>query len=461
MFMEMLSHWVACHVIVCVPTRLFDIAEEAVSGARKRIFHDPVLTDVASVEVCSYPSEEEFGKLPSAEEPVLSPAATLIYDELTNAASRPALSAAPAAVFCLLIIGYEEEIHKILKDMVAYNGFTALPVNTRSLVEDDREQFIGIFGSITEVSLEREILHSIGSTLEKAESDHSFRIARGSAFYSLPSTKDREIEQDVGEHQQGWAGISSSFAGLHSTVTKARSQLVAMKSPTPAKTIDQASLNMQSIQLLYMVTVTGSPSGMAKGGLKWAESLALKLAKRISAVESGDPVGSSWYVSFISAGETIYRLVPPIPVDAVARRQVRTRQLGYDFDFRHCAHEVTALIKNDIASFARRGTGVTSVRTVIFSTELPLADTETVEAYHELFALTPLAWVLSGEAGELSDEFVSDHSRVFSDHSDVVEEMVSVMFDSNALASAGRHALWNGAFPALPDATLNSDRGPV
>ena len=435
------SDWVICHVLVCVPPRLMEVADTAVTGARARILQDPVLTDLATVETYPYLREEEARDAAADEEELQASVATRIHQKIVSATAHPALSAAPAVVFCLLMVSHEEEIVDVLTDFEAQNRVSKLPVNTVSFIAGDQDGHDGVLAPVDAISLEREIIRSIGQTLERAELDASFRFAPGTAINPRTVEEASHVNRDAGEDTRDRRAIGSRWAGLQSVVTKARSQLSAMKAPSPTKALDQASQQMQNIQLLYVVTVTGAPTGISKAGLKWAESLACHLLERITPVTPADGLSSLWYASFISAGEKIERLIPPIPLESVGKRHVSAKQMGYDFDFLYCAQQVTELIKNDLASLARRGTVVTSVHTVIFSTEQPLADTETISVYRNLCALGQVGWVLGADAKEVSSKFLLENSKVFLDHTDVIEEMVSVMFDSGAIVPVGRHVL--------------------
>lgn len=442
------SSWVACQLVVCVPGELLKIASEAVQEARHQLMQDPVLAEVAFIAVRSYRRQDRtlgFQADPLADIPgVAGP----IYDAVIDAVRVPPLATAPAVVFSLLIVDRTEELTGILADVAAHPGISGLPVEIRSLVVDSEigQEPLTNEASLNTVLLKQEILESISSALEKAEVDEHLSLLPGSLLYQPSSKSPDEV---VGNGESLQKGASTSLSALQQALSKARSQLAWPRLPTAPEAIDRASENKQAIQLLYVITVTGSTSGLSKGGLKWAEELAYNLTKRVSLLESDGYTESPWYVSFVSAGEGIERRVPPHPIDSVTRRHVSVKQMGYDFDFLQTARESSNLIRNDIASFARRGTPVTRVSTLILSNEPPLADTDSVDGYRELCELSPIAWVFAADKQLLSEEFLRDRSQVFINHADIVEELASAEFQSSASPRGGKHALTPAEFPAV------------
>ena len=89
-----------------------------------------------------------------------------------------------------------------------------------------------------------------------------------------------------------------------------------------------------------------------------------------------------------------------------------------------------SFIERDRASFARRGVAVAEVRTVILTSELPLADTDTIDGYRQLCDLSPVTWVLGTDLEDLSSDFHSERSQILFNHADVVEELVSRDFQT-------------------------------
>lgn len=438
--------WVMCRLVVCVPQDLLELATNAVLESHQRILQDPLLEGSASVEVCTYPEKGVVDSPTGSTAPGWDRTAR-IAEALITSAKLAEVSKAPSLAFCLLIVDRHVEAQKLITDLAVDDGFSNMPILFRAFTEVDAYDRGKQDSSAISTELKHEILRSITSTLEYAGLKRGFRVApremtRASATAAL---EDTAVTPRASSALQQPVDHNSPFGVLQATVAKARSQLAALRAPTTAEAIDQASQRGNSIKLLYLTTVTGSSSPEAtRRALKWAAPLAFSITQRISRIEAGLADASPWYVSFLSAGEGVERLMQPSRIGAVGLRHFEAKPKGYDFDLFECSHGMVSIIDRDRASFARRGVAVAEVRTVILSMELPLADTNSIDSYRHLCGLSPVTWVLGTDWEELSSDFQSERSQILFNHADVVEELVSRDFQANVSIFPGRDGLFTG-----------------
>lgn len=424
--------WVMCRLLVCVPADFLELASSAVLGARNRILHDPLFESSVSIELCSIPVMGSRDSLAGSPRTAANSAA-LLAEALIESARRPDANHAPGLIFCLLIVNRHLEAEKLVSDLAVDEELAGMPVLVRSFTEVEAYDLAMPEDSAISTRLEHELLRSITSTLEYAGLNREFRIAPWEMARAAPVAPS--LRDTAAIRRAETAVQRPPVSVLQATFVKARSQLAAMRAPTTSEAMDQASQVEKSINLLYLMTVTGSSLSGDRNGLKWAAHVARSLTQRVARIENDHADDSSWYVSFLSAGERVERLLPPTAIAAIGRRHLEVKPKGYDFDFFACTRGIISVIERDTASFARRGVAVAEIRTVILSIELPLADTVSIDGYRELCDLSPVTWVLGTDVEDLSSDFHSERSQVLFDHADVVEELVSRSFPARSAVS--------------------------
>jgi hypothetical protein len=410
--------WVMCRLVVCTPLAFLNPANDAVLRANDRILQDPVLGEIASVDVFPYTNQvdPQFEGVPTPARAL----ATAVQQFLVASPDLSRFSKAPYLVFGLLIIGHASDAPGLATELAGENALAGLPILYKEFTDVDAVASGSSFGA----DLEREILQLVTESLELAEDNGAFRVAPSRLrTHTLGLTSDVPVQ---GNRQASSTDGSGSAGGWQEALSKARSQLTAWRTPSAVAAIDQASLRENSIRLLYIVIVTGSTQGERIAEARWGE-IARRLTQRIAAIEAGSDE-NAWYVSFLSAGEGVDRVGPPRLCREILRRHVSTKQMGYDFEFLDCTRATAEFIQRDTASFARRGVPVSEVRTLFFSAEAPLADSDSLDGYRDLCDLSPVSWILSRESGEVSQEYDFDRSHVFIDHADIVEEVVTTEF---------------------------------
>jgi hypothetical protein len=206
---------------------------------------------------------------------------------------------------------------------------------------------------------------------------------------------------------------------------------------TQAEVLDQLADVINSVALVYLV-VTPDRDRVSRRIRRRRTEMLVELDRALAAARPEPAVGepsTAVEVALLTAGRRLTRHGLLRTAGALTAGQLPKISADH-FDIVKCVDDLLELYERDAASLHRRGINLVGTHAIFVSTSAPLGDSVSIKRFERLSQAVRVRWILLSDARRLmSDQYQRAGVRVFEEHPDVANELVTTAFTADAVVT--------------------------